>query len=153
MKVEVESLDKVRKNIDVIPDADKVDQLREEIYSELKKQAKVKGFRPGKAPRSVVHNLYKDYIEDELKRKVVEMTMVEALSETKIDPVTEPQIRFIDEDSQYAYRIECEVEPEFELPPYQGIGGGREGDGHGWGGGRASGIAPTDACPTGQSRE
>jgi trigger factor len=120
MKVEVESLDKVRKNIEVIPDREKVEGLREEIYDDLKKKAKIRGFRPGKAPRSVITSLYKDYIEDELKKKVFETTMVAALSEAKVIPIVEPQIRFSDNDP-YGYRLECEVEPEFELPVYEGI--------------------------------
>ena len=72
MKVEVESLDKVRKNIEVILDADKVEELREGIYQDLKKQAKIKGFRPGKVPKSVIQAYYKDFIDDELKKKMVE---------------------------------------------------------------------------------
>ncbi len=121
MKVEVESLDRVRKNIEVILDDEKVNEMRDEIYNDLKKQAKVKGFRPGKAPRAVLQSLYKDYIDDELKKKIVETTMGEALMETKVEPVSEPHIEFLEEEDRFGYKMECEVEPEFELPAYVGI--------------------------------
>ena len=121
MKVEVESLDRVRKNVEVIIDDEKVNELRNEIYEQLKKQAKVKGFRPGKAPRSVLQTLYKDYVDDELKKRMVEETMSEALTETKVDPVSEPRIEFVEEGERFGYKMECEVEPEFDLPVYEGI--------------------------------
>ncbi len=120
MKVETETLDKVRKSILVTLDESKVDQLRDKIFDDLKKRAKIKGFRPGKVPRSVIQVYYKDYIDDELKRMMVEETMADVLSETHVEPVSEPRIEFLDDDKP-GYKMECEVEPEFELPSYEGI--------------------------------
>jgi trigger factor len=122
MKVEVESLDRVRKSIEVILDDERINALREEIYEDLKKSAKIKGFRPGKVPRSVIQAFYKDFVDDELKRKMIEETMGNALSETHVEPVSEPHIQFLDEDTRHGYKMECEVVPEFDLPTYQGIG-------------------------------
>ncbi len=119
MKVAVESLDRVRKNVEVIVDDEKIGEIREGIYNELKKRAKIKGFRPGKVPRSILQSFYKDYVDDELKRKMVEETMGEALSETHVEPVSEPRIEFLEENK--GYKMECEVEPEFDLPDYVGI--------------------------------
>jgi trigger factor len=121
MKVEVESLDRVRKSIEVTLDEGKIDEMREEIYEELKKRAKIKGFRPGKVPRSVIQAYYKEYIDDEVKRKMVEETMGDALSETHVEPLSEPRIEFLDDGDRHGYKIECEVTPEFELPGYEGI--------------------------------
>jgi trigger factor len=121
MKVEVESLDRVRRNVEVILDAEKVDELLEGIYQSLKKQAKIKGFRPGKVPKSVIQAYYKDFIDDELKRKMVEATMGQALSETDVKPVTEPRVEFLEKDDKLGYKLECEVIPEFDLPAYEGI--------------------------------
>jgi trigger factor len=121
MKVQVESLDKVRKNVEVILDEEKISEIREDIYEDLKKNAKIKGFRPGKVPRSVIQAYYKEYIDDELRRKIVEQTMADALSETKIHPISEPHIHFAEEENKFGYTMECEVTPEFDLPEYQGI--------------------------------
>ncbi len=120
MKVAVENVDRVRKNVRVVVEEDKIAELREEIYGDLKKRAKIKGFRPGKVPRNVIQTFYKDYIEDELKRKMVEETMGEALMETKVEPVTEPRIEFL-EENEHGYKMECDIMPEFELPSYKGI--------------------------------
>ena len=121
MKVEIESLDRVRKNIEVILEEAMIAELREGIYHDLKKSAKIKGFRPGKVPKSVIQAYYKDYIDEELKRKMVEETMEKAFAETNVKPVSEPRIEFLEEDDRYGYKIECETVPEFELPTYEGI--------------------------------
>ncbi len=121
MKVEVESLDRIRKNIEVILEEATVDELREGIYQELKKSAKIKGFRPGKVPRSVIQAYYKEYVDGELKRKMVEETMEKALAETDVKPVSEPRIEFLEDGSRHGYKMECETAPEFELPVYEGI--------------------------------
>lgn len=119
MKVAVESLDRVRKNVEVILDEEKISEIREEIYAELKKRAKVKGFRPGKVPKSILQSFYKDYVDEETRRKMVEQTMGDALSETHVEPLSEPRIEFLEE--KHGYKMEIEVEPEFDLPSYDGI--------------------------------
>lgn len=121
MNVEVDVLDKVRKKIQVILPEEKITALRESIYEELKKKAKIKGFRPGKVPKSIITTYYKDYIDEELQTKMVQSTIGEALTAAKVDPVTEPIVNFIDEDGRHGYELECEVVPEIELPSYKGV--------------------------------
>ncbi len=121
MNVEVESLDKVRKKVQVILPEEKMSELRESIYEELKKKAKIKGFRPGKVPKSIITTYYKDFIEEELQTRMVQSTMGEALSTAKVDPVSEPIVNFIDEDGRHGYELECEVVPEIELAFYKGV--------------------------------
>jgi len=120
MKVEVENIDKVRKKVAVTLTDEKVHELEEAIYNELKKEARVKGFRPGKVPRSVITHYYKEYIDDELKKRIVQTTMVDALSMAKVEPVTEPFVRFL-EEGRYGYTLECEVVPDIDLPEYKNI--------------------------------
>ena len=35
--------------------------------------------------------------------------------------MSEPRIEFLEEENRFGYKMECEVEPEFDLPPYVGI--------------------------------
>lgn len=121
MNVEVENLDKVRKKIQVILPEERISELRESIYEELKKKAKIKGFRPGKVPRSIITSYYKDYIDDELQTRMVQATMGDALSAAKVDPVTEPILNFINEENRHGYELECEIVPEIEAPMYKGL--------------------------------
>jgi trigger factor len=121
MKVEVVDIDRVTKKVEVVVPDERVTEISEMIYEELKKKAKIKGFRPGKVPRPILITYYKDYIDDELKKRVIEATMPEALSEVKVSPVTEPVADFIEEEGRFGYTLLCEVLPEIELPSYKGI--------------------------------
>ncbi|MCX8110449.1 MAG: trigger factor [Syntrophorhabdaceae bacterium] len=121
MKVDVQTIDSVTKKLEVIIPADDIKKIEDGIYNELKKQAKIKGFRPGKAPRNIIAALYKDYIEDELKSRLLKNTMFNALKEADINPLGEPIVNFLEEDGLKGYVLECEVIPEIELPQYKGI--------------------------------
>jgi len=121
MKVEAVDVDRVTKKVEVLVPDEQVTEISEKIYEELKKKAKIKGFRPGKVPRSILTTYYKDYIDDELKKRVIETTMPKALAEVNVSPVTEPVADFIEEEGRFGYTLLCEVLPEIELPSYKGI--------------------------------
>jgi trigger factor len=121
MKVQVENVDRVRKKIEVILDEKNVHEIENSIYEDLRKRARIKGFRPGKIPRSVLSAYYKDVMDEELKRKIAESTIAAALSEAQVDPVSEPSIKFYEEKDKYGYTMECEVSPDFDLPEYKGL--------------------------------
>jgi trigger factor len=121
MRVEVENLDKTKRKIDVFLDEDSVSRLREGILEELKRTTKIKGFRPGKVPRSIIQTYYKELIGEELKKKILSETFSDALKEAKVAPIGEPDIHFREEAGAVGYAIECEVVPEFEVPPYKGL--------------------------------
>jgi trigger factor len=121
MKVQVEDVDRTRRKIEVTLDEEKVRELQDSIYEDLRKRARIKGFRPGKIPRSVLATYYKDFVDEELKRKMAEFTIAPALSEAHVDPVSEPVIKFHDEKDNYGYTMECEVMPDFDLPAYKGL--------------------------------
>ena len=121
MKVQVENVDRVRRKIEVVLEDDQVRLLEDLIYDDLRKHAKIKGFRPGKVPRSVLATYYKDVVDEELKKKIAESTLGAALAEAKVNPVSEPVIQFLDEQDKHGYTMECEVFPEFDLPPYKGL--------------------------------
>ncbi|MCX5806984.1 MAG: trigger factor [Proteobacteria bacterium] len=121
MKVEVVEIDRVKKKVEVVFPEEKFAETREGVYEELKKHAKIKGFRPGKVPKSILTTYYKDYIDDEVKKRLLEVSMADAISEAKIEPITEPIVDFIEEDGRYGYTLECEVMPEIEIPVYKGV--------------------------------
>ncbi|MDD3845355.1 MAG: trigger factor [Syntrophorhabdaceae bacterium] len=120
MKVQVEALDRVRKKVEVLLPEETVSGIRESIYDEIRKNAKIKGFRQGKVPRPVITQYYKDYIEEETRKRMLQNTMFEALKEANVEPVMEPMADFLEGDKQ-GYTLECEILPEIELPQYKGI--------------------------------
>ena len=66
MKVTVENVSSVKKIMNVeIPEETVVRKLND-AYKKLKKTAKIKGFRTGKTPRSVLERLFKKDVHNDV---------------------------------------------------------------------------------------
>ncbi len=120
MKVQVEALDSVRKKVEVLLPEETITEIRESIYDEVRKNAKIKGFRQGKIPRPIITQYYKEYIEEETRKRMLQNTMFDALKEAQVEPIMEPVADFLEGD-KHGYTLECEILPEIELPEYKGI--------------------------------
>ena len=92
MQVSVEDISSVKKTLHIeIPEADVTSEL-DKAYNELKKKAKVKGFRPGKVPRSVVVRLFKKDVHADVTSKLIQSSFMDALKETDLNIVGTPQV-------------------------------------------------------------
>ena len=123
MQFSVEDISTVKKTLHIeIPEADVTSEL-DKAYKELKKKAKVKGFRPGKVPRSVMVRLYKKDVHADVASKLIQSSFLEALKETDLKVVGSPQVDPPQlEDSQpYKYDATVEISPEIEDIDYRGL--------------------------------
>lgn len=123
MNVTVENLAPCKKLVRVEIDVQTVDTTFETVTRDFQKHASLPGFRPGKAPRTIVENAFGTRIEEEVKRKLINESYRQALDQEKLQVVTQPDIEEIQfgrgKALQFAATIE--VEPEFELPEYKGL--------------------------------
>jgi trigger factor len=124
VKVEVEDLNAVTRKLRIEVPAAEVAQEVDRAYRRLGKQAKVKGFRPGKVPRSVLELYYRKQVEQEVSEELVRGSLREALKEKKLEPVSlnwpEPLPPVVDGED-FRFSVEMEVPPEFEVENYQGL--------------------------------
>jgi trigger factor len=95
----------------------------EKAFREVARSAKLKGFRPGKAPRSVLQRVYGASIQEEVERQLVSLTFVAAVEREGIVPVVEPQIEAEPPETGQAFRYtaQVEVKPEVTLPELEGL--------------------------------
>ena len=86
-------------------------------------QARIPGFRPGKAPLKMVRERYKDEIVRELIQHLVEAGLHEAIEQTKLMPVNQPKIKLeaLTDSKPFGFEAEFEVEPQIELKKYKDI--------------------------------
>jgi trigger factor len=122
MKINIESLSATQRKLHVIIPADVVKQERDSIFKEIYQAAKVKGFRPGKAPVKVVENMYKSEILSETMQKLLSKTLEDALREAEVNPLNRPEITPPDDlelDKDFEYTVVFEVLPEIELGQYK----------------------------------
>jgi trigger factor len=123
MDIRVENLGPTRKRIHVVVPEELVKKKIDGVYSELRKSAKVKGFRPGKTPRQILERYYADYVREEVISRLITDTYKGALSESSISPVSQPAVENEDltEGKPFKYSAVVEVHPEVSVNDYSGI--------------------------------
>jgi len=93
-------------------------------YRELGKKAKVKGFRPGKVPRSILEMYYHKDIDHDVSETLVRQSLGEALKDKGLDAINlswpEPAPPVV-AGEDYCYSVEIEVAPEFTAGDYLGL--------------------------------
>jgi trigger factor len=96
-------------------------------YRDLAKNVRVKGFRPGKTPRSVLERLYGPAIAEDVESRLVAETLQEAVDRVGIEPVAEPSIdaKPPAPDADFSYTARIEVKPAIALPDLAGLKGQR----------------------------
>jgi trigger factor len=103
--------------------AEQIEKAMERIAKEFARVARIPGFRPGKAPVTLIRRRFADDIKAEVLQSVVPDRLEQALTEQKLVPVTQPHVDKVDfaEAGALKFRASFEVLPEFELEPYQGL--------------------------------
>ncbi len=124
IKVEMEDLGEVKRKLAIVVSKEEVDQEVDRAYRDLGKRAKVKGFRPGKIPRSVLAMYYKKQVEQDVSDALVRRSLQEALQEKELFPVgmnwPEP-LPPVMEGEDYRFVVELEVVPEITVENYTGL--------------------------------
>ena len=123
MRSAVENISTVKKKITIEVPQDDVAKEREKAVAKVAKKAKLPGFRPGKAPRSVVERHYGEDIQADVMNKLIADAYFQAVQEHKISPVDLPEISDVslDKGSPLSFSATVEVRPNIELGTYDGI--------------------------------
>jgi trigger factor len=112
-----------RRELDLEVPADEVSTAMERVAKEFARIARVPGFRPGKAPISLIRRRFADDIKGEVLQSLVPERVEKAVSEQKLTPVSQPQVDKLDfaEGQPLKFRAVFEVLPEFELANYKDL--------------------------------
>jgi trigger factor len=112
-----------RRELDLEIPAEEVSKATERVAKELARVARVPGFRPGKAPISLIKRRFADDIKGEVLQSLVPERVEKAVVEQKLSPVSQPQVDKLDfnEGQPLKFRAVFEVLPEFELGTYKGL--------------------------------
>ena len=86
MKVTIENVKGLNKDVKVFIDKKTMDTHMDEKYEEIKSTVNLKGFRPGKVPKEVLKRQFGKAVFGEVLDKVLKDTSTKALEENKIKP-------------------------------------------------------------------
>ena len=123
MKVEVENQPHCVATLKIELTPDQVSKEWDTIASSFASQARIPGYRPGKAPRRVIEAKFRKDIQDELTKKLVSKSYHEAIAEKQLRVVSLTSLEEVEfgEDRSMRFRATVVTAPEFELPDYKGI--------------------------------
>lgn len=107
-------------NLQVELPADRVAREWESVAREFQRQARIPGFRPGKAPQSLIDTRFAKDIREELQNKLLRESINEAIKQKNLRVLTVSKVEDIqiDENKTMRFRASVVTQPEFELPDY-----------------------------------
>lgn len=123
MQITIEDISPVEKRVEFeVPWRDVAPKL-EQAYDKLRRDARLKGFRPGKVPRTIIEKMYKPQVEDDVARELIEQSLGQAITENQIHPVAPPTVDRLVLKSNEPFRFSARVEVRSQVQPkdYSGI--------------------------------
>ena len=123
MKVTIENIKGLNKDIKVFIDKDTMNSHMDEKYEEIKGTVNLKGFRPGKVPKEVLKRQFGKAVFGEVLDKVLKETSTKALEENKIKPAGQPKLdlKTYGEDKELEYIISVTELPKVETKSIESI--------------------------------
>ncbi|MEX0325097.1 MAG: trigger factor [Puniceicoccaceae bacterium] len=124
MNVTINDISETRKDVVVTISGDEVAQEESRILKSFIKQAKVPGFRPGKAPEARVRQLYAKQLNEELRGALMRSAYDEVVGQDNLDVyniVEFPEPGDFLAGQEISLDLTIDVNPQFDLPEYKGI--------------------------------
>lgn len=127
IRIDTNEISPVVRELTIEIEAARVDAAYVDVLKQLRKTARVKGFRPGKVPVNVIKQIYAGSLAEEIERSLVQSTLADAVELAELQPVVEPQIEAEPpvEGKVFRYKARIEVKPEIELPDLEALSGSR----------------------------
>ncbi len=103
----------LKREYKIVVTADAIEDRMTGRLTELSKEIKMPGFRPGKVPVTLLRKTYGKQVLGEILEQVVNESTTQALTEQDVQPALQPKIEItqFEEDSDLEYTVEVEVMP------------------------------------------
>ncbi|WPJ97701.1 trigger factor [Coraliomargarita algicola] len=123
MKTDVQDINATRKTIAVTVTSEEVSELEAKLIKDFQRQAKIPGFRPGKAPENMVRMRFAKDLKQELKQRVVSQAHQEGVAGADFEVFTIVELNEgeISAGQDAVVTFTVDVVPEFEVPAYEGL--------------------------------
>lgn len=127
VRSEIREEGEIARVVEVTVDPARVAAAFDRAFRALGRQVRVRGFRPGRAPRSVLQKLYGAGVAEDVERALVGDTLGAVLEQAGLEPVSEPAVEAEppQEGGAFSYRVRVEVKPRIELGELSGLGARR----------------------------
>ncbi|MDQ8193184.1 trigger factor [Coraliomargarita sp. SDUM461004] len=123
MKTDVQEINATRKTIAVTVTSEEVAAQEAKLIKDYQRQAKIPGFRPGKAPESMVRTRFAKDLKQELKQRVISQAHQSGVAgaDFEVFTIVELDEGEIAAGQDAVVTFTVDVIPEFEVPAYEGL--------------------------------
>lgn len=122
MKVEVKKVDATKRELKLQVPKERVTKRLEEVFEDISRAAKIRGFRPGKAPRHVVEQEHGKLAQEKMMESLIPEVYQEAVKQESLTPVDFPEISDVKfKDGELSFTASLDIQPEFTVSDYKGI--------------------------------
>lgn len=123
--IDVTNVSTCQRRVKVTVPRDEIDRYFNEAIGELMPNALLPGFRPGRAPKSLVTNRFRTELKDQIRSKLLTDAMAMVSDRAKLAPISEPDLDVaavvLPDEGPMTFEFSIEVRPEFELPKWKGL--------------------------------
>jgi len=111
------------RELEVEVPADKVDATFAEYYHKYRKDIRIPGFRPGKAPLTIIKSKFQDSITEDVLDELIRSTFEQAIKDNSLDVASRPTFpnHELKEGTPLKYTIRLEVMPQIDSVDYSGL--------------------------------
>ena len=123
MKVKIENIKGLKKDLKVFIDKETMNSYMDEKYNEIKNTVNLKGFRPGKVPKEILKRQFGKAVFGEVLDKVLKETSTKALEENKIKAAGQPKLdlKIYGEDKDLEYVLSVTELPKVDIKSLENI--------------------------------
>jgi trigger factor len=123
VNIEIKEVSPTRKGLSVALDLPEVAAEHQAVLADFSKQARLPGFRPGKAPANLVARRFGKEIVEDFKRKVLDKAVKAGLAELKLNVIEIFDVNAgeLAPDRACTITFTVDLRPEFALPKYDGL--------------------------------
>lgn len=116
MQVSVEKVSNVERRLTIVVPADHVEAAYSKQIQRIAQKANIKGFRPGKAPITVIEQQFGGDARKEALGDVIQTALYAAMNEHKLQPISTPQVepKMLQPNQPFEFTASFEVLPEIE---------------------------------------
>jgi len=125
LEVEITDAGPCKKHLKVAIPRAEIDRQYGESLKEVKREAAVPGFRPGRAPNILVQKRFKKEVAGQVKQTLLMACLEQLDADYELNPIAQPKLDVeaieIPDEGPLKFELDVEVEPEFKLPTYKAL--------------------------------
>ncbi len=109
--------------IEVTVPVDEIARETDRVVADIQQKAKLPGFRPGKAPASLIRTKFSRQVRDDVLENLLPKYFRQKVEEEHLEVVGRPNVKDVHfhEGEPLRFKAEFEVAPEIELKDYRGV--------------------------------